>query len=489
MMGARAVVLALLLLAAAPLGRAAGGPAGAPTSADAVFAAREMLGRPTDDSVTVRALGSVPLDVFLEWGTQAGSSNGATVPVRFPAGTPIELVADGLLPDTAYVYRVRYRPEGAATFLSGEERRFHTARPPGRPFTFAVQADPHLDESSSPAVYAQTLANELADQPDFLIDLGDTSMADKCAIAGANPCAKPSPVTAESVLARNLLARSFFEQACHSIPLFMALGNHDGEAGWFDDGTANNVSVWDTLARKRLHANPVPDGFYTGNEAEAPFVGLREDYYAFEWGDALLVVLDPFLATTRKPSQATDEEMWRWTLGEAQYRWLRRTLETSGARFKLVFVHHLVGGGTPEARGGAAFASLFEWGGRNLDGSWGFEARRPGWGKPIHQLLVDTGVDVLFHGHDHLYAVEEKDGVVYQEVPQPSLGRYDSAGSAAEYGYSGTLGVDVFPSSGHLRVSVSPAELRVEYVRSVPAGDETGERRNGAVVHSYTVRR
>ena len=41
----------------------------------------------------------------------------------------------------------------------------------------------------------------------------------------------------------------------------------------------------------------------------------------------------------------------------------------------------------------------------------------------------------------------------------------------------------------YLRVSVSPSQLRVEYVRSVPAQEQTSDRRNGAVVHAWSLRR
>jgi hypothetical protein len=38
---------------------------------------------------------------------------------------------------------------------------------------------------------------------------------------------------------------------------------------------------------------------------------------------------------------------------------------------------------------------------------------------PIHQLLAENRVSIVFHGHDHLYTKQDRDGVVYQEVPQP----------------------------------------------------------------------
>ena len=73
-------------------------------------------------------------------------------------------------------------------------------------------------------------------------------------------------------------------------------------------------------------------------------------------------------------------------------------------------------------RGGANAVPYFEWGGKNGDGSWGFDTKRPGWGGvPIHQLMVNNGVSAYFHGHDHEYAYEVRDGIVYQEVPSASM--------------------------------------------------------------------
>ena len=117
------------------------------------------------------------------------------------------------------------------------------------------------------------------------------------------------------------------------------MGNHEGELGRRLDGTPANMAVWATRARKLYYPNPAPDGFYTGNTAEEKFVGLREDYYAWEWGDALFVVLDPFWYTRSRSNRG--DANWGWTLGKQQYEWLKRVLQTSKTRFKFVFSHHL----------------------------------------------------------------------------------------------------------------------------------------------------
>ena len=99
-------------------------------------------------------------------------------------------------------------------------------------------------------------------------------------------------------------------------------------------------------------------------------------------------------------------------------------------------------------------------------------------------MFVETGVTIFFHGHDHLYAFEEIDGLVYQEVPQPSHPTTDTAAkSAEEYGYGDAV---TYATSGHLRVTVSPQEVTVEYVRSFQPEDQDASHVNGAVMHSYT---
>ncbi len=77
-----------------------------------------------------------------------------------------------------------------------------------------------------------------------------------------------------------------------------------------------------------------------------------------------------------------------------------------------------------------------------------------------------------------------RDGVIYQEVPQPGHQRFNNTRTATEYGYDGTT----FGSSGHLRVTVSPDEVRSEYIWSFLPGQKPRDRQNGQVAHEYTLR-
>jgi hypothetical protein len=307
-----------------------------------------------------------------------------------------------------------------------------------------------------------------ADKPDFMIDLGDTTMVDKF---GNLYTRAESQYRAQ---------RYYIGQLAHSTPVFLTLGNHDGEQGSRLNGTADSMPLWSLGMRKKYLPNPEPGGIYSGNTTPRDKAGLLQNYYSWEWGGALFVVLDPFWSTTQRKS----EDNWNMTLGSDQYRWLKSTLETSKAPFKFVFIHHLVGGLGRDVRGGISAAPYMEWGGKNADGSEGFAQHRPGWERPIHSLLVKHGVSIVFHGHDHLFVKEQLDGIIYQEVPQPS---HPNGGtrSAEEYGYKGV----VLGSSGHLRVRVEPKEATVEYVRTAVAGVTAGDPQNATVAHRYTIAR
>lgn len=444
---------------------------------DALFVAQELLGRPTDTAVTVNAAAVKDLEAYYEFGTDPGSFSGRTASIRLPAGEPVQALIGDLEPNSRYHYRMRYREPGAASFEARAERSFHTARPPGSSFTFVVEFDPHMMETNDPEAFKLSLAKMLADNPDFMLDLGDTFFIDRYLRLG--------PSTSEQITDRVRLLRSYFDLINHSVPLFLVNGNHEGEWGRHLDGTANNIAVLGTLGRKAYFPNPEPNDFYSGGGREEPFVGLRQSWYAWHWGDALFIALDPYWYQPEPPEMAGD---WRLTLGREQYDWLKETLESSTSTFKFVFSHNLIGGLNMrgQMRGGIETVKYLEMGGYNLDGTWGFDEARPGWAMPIHQLLVSHNATIYFHGHDHLYVKQDLDGIVYQEGPVPARsGQYDATNSARNFNYNhGT----VLGGSGYLRVRVSPEEVNVDYVQTYLPSEEDETHRDGMVADSYTIK-
>jgi uncharacterized repeat protein (TIGR02543 family) len=405
-------------------------------------------------------------------------------------------VIDGLTSNTRYYYRLRFRATSGDPWTSGGEHSFHTQRATGSGFTFTAVSDSHLGQyggqtADQKALYELTLQNLAADGPDFHIDLGDTFPMD------------PSPLgtgmTEAEAKAAYLYQRPYLDAIGASIPFYLVLGNHENEEGWnWDDVFAapdGSLALRGIKYRKLYYPNPVPDDFYTGNTdvSRTAIDGdhLQEDYYAWQWGDALFVVLDPFHYTMIWPSEGSSYggegmggeaqgDRWDWTLGNQQYEWLKSTLESSNAKWKFVFTHHLTGGVIPYGRGGVGAAPYFEWGGLNWDGTDGFATERPGWEMPIHDLLVANGVNILFHGHDHFFSKEELDGIVYLEVPKP-----DDNTNATDYRADGggyPTG-DNLDACGHIRVTVSADNVTVDYVRAYLPGGGT----NGEIAYSYTI--
>lgn len=416
------------------------GPPHIPAAFDVPPVLDVISGRPTDHSITLLVRdGLASRDIEIVWspeGKQASSRLG----LHTDPGRSVEAVLAPLQPDAAYTYRILSRST-SEVILTG---RFHTQRAPAQSFAVTVTADSHLDQHTSIALYRQTLNQARLVRPDFHIDLGDTFMTDKHADRA-------------QALHQYEVQRHCLGELSREVPLFLVLGNHDGEDRKLQRGGKDGLAVWANEQRKRLFPNPVPDRFYQGNATMDPLAGQLQDYYAWEWGDALFVVLNPYW---HAPNGRTDDG-WNLSLGSTQYNWLKQVLQRSHAKYKLIFVHQLVGGMGRQGRGGVEAASFGEWGGKNADGTNGFDTHRPGWSDPIHALLVRHKVSAVFHGHDHLYAHQMLDGIVYQEVPQPGHSGHAIPPFASEYGYThGTILGD----SGFMRLDFSPQALKVQLI-------------------------
>jgi hypothetical protein len=432
-----------------------------------LFLANPLLSRPTDNSVMVTVVPKNAIQIFYEYGTVPGTYTAQTDTVQSTANVPVKKLLINLSSDTRYFYRIRYKTSTSNGFLAGEECDFTTRRKRGESFSFAITADSHLyDKKGIPVMMNVSMQNILEDHPDFVIDLGDTFGDDHT----------PTTTSQSDMMTLHSNFLPYITTPCKSAHFFFCLGNHEGENGYYYLQTPpNNLSIYATLARKYYYSNPVPDDFYTGNNSSEGYgIGLPENYYAWEWGDALFVVLDVY-----RPDTINDKpQNWDWTLGRQQYEWFRQTVESSNAKYKFVFAHHLRGQG----RGAANLANQFEWGG--YDGTtYAFPAKRPGWEAPVHQLMVHNGVNVFFQGHDHLFAQEALDGIIYQECPMTADSTYMIGMLANADAYKSNQ----MNGTGYIRVTVSPDSSKVEYVRSYLPRDTSATQKNHGVAFSYTL--
>lgn len=496
-----------------------------------------ILGRPTDTSMSVSVMSYSDQYVYVEYSDQRGEFEARTVTMQLAAEDPHVFELAGLDSDTEYFYRLRFRQPDEDVFQASAEYDFYTQRNRGSSFSFGVQADPHMGartrtqkwcgdrcnrESANDVTFNTTVANMVARNPDFLVDLGDTFMTSQNHGNGMfeiQDRQRGAPIGEAEVISDYVYLRNVLSRMASTTALFLVPGNHDTERQTRLDGTPNNLSVWANNARKTYYPTPTDNGFYTGSTEEFDFIGRHDGHYAWEWGDALFVGLDAFWYGP----PGGNSTPWDRTLGYEQYNWLRETLESSDATFKFVFLHHLIGGlDNPfgSSRGGHLYADYFEWGGRTpfdyenwsrenivpfeasprsrpevapppmrtvdpLTEDYDFDRYREGWGLPIHQMLVDNGVNIVFHGHDHMYVKEvHRDGIIYQETPTP--GGTGETGDvmlgAARMGYDTENGI-IFSSSGFLNVSVSPDEVTVEYIKNIYDCDSDC----GEIVDSYTI--
>jgi predicted phosphodiesterase len=441
------------------------------------FRGEELLGKPTNTSITVNIIPDEKIVYHYQFGTSPGMYPLQTPNATAEGGLPHEIEISGLKPDTRYYYRMRYSVAGTAkeAWAARPEYSFQTQRIAGSTFAFTVISDSHAKYNEQ---YRTAVQQIIADRPDFHFDLGDTFMVDNTK--------NQAQVDKAYLAQRNPL---YIGGIGHSAPIFLASGNHENEEGWNFDDDPFSIALASIRARKRFYPTPVPNGFYSGNDDLLEAVAIdgdayRENYYSWEWGDALFVVIDPYQYTMENPygsmaREGSDDpatgDRWNWTLGLKQFKWLKQTLESSSAPYKFVMAHHMVGGSQNYVRGGAVPAHMFEWGGYEADGNtWGFDSRRPGFGGvPIHQLMKDNNVSAFIHGHDHQYAYEVRDGIVYQSMPRPSTGI-----DFQLYRESDPYTERVLGNPGYLRVEVSPEKCIAEYVRS----------NLQEVSHTYTIR-
>jgi len=448
-----------------------------------------ILGRPTDSSIAISVLGTEAQSVYVEYGTSKTALVKKTAPVALTVGIPLVIEISGLKANTKNYYRLRYKKSGESSFTTGKTNSFSTAKTSGKSFSFSVQGDTHPERAGkmfNADLYTVTMANIASQQPDFHILLGDDFSID--------PLIDKGQANQDGVENIYRTHRNWLAIAGASVPIFLVNGNHEQAAAYLLDGTASNPAVLAGNARLKYYPLPAPNRFYTGDSYEIPNVGLPRDYYSWTWGDALFISIDPYWHSNQavdnvagvsadtndkaggKSGSGKTTNLWNVGIGDEQYAWLKKTLETSKAKYKFVFAHHVLGTG----RGAVEVSTNYEWGGKDPKGTSTFAKERPNWELPIHDLMVKNGVSIFFQGHDHIFVTQERDGLIYQSMPNPADDTFSMFNDGAYL--TGTKA----PNSGHVRVTVSPAEAKVEYFLAARAQDSS--RTNLTTAHSYTVK-
>ena len=448
-----------------------------------------ILGRPTSTSIAVSFLPSESLSFYIEYGTSRTSFLKKTPVTKASSDTPSVIDISGLKASTKHYYRIRTKRDSEAKFATGKTNSFSTAKVTGSTFSFSVQGDTHPERAGkmfNADLYSVTMANVLAQQPDFHILLGDDFSIDPLIGKG-----QANQSSVENIYRTH---RNWLSIAGANVPIYLVNGNHEQAAGYLLDGTNTNPAVLAGNARLKYYPLPAPDRFYTGDSTEIPNVGLARDYYAWTWGDALFISLDPYwhsklpvdnvagvsADTTDKGGKGggsgKTSNLWDIGIGDEQYAWLKKTLETSKAKYKFVFSHHVLGTG----RGAVEVSTNYEWGGNDPKKVSTFAKERPNWELPIHDLMVKNSVNIFFQGHDHIFVTQERDGLIYQSMPNPADDTFTMFNDTAYL--SGTKA----PNSGHVKVSITPTEAKVEYFLAARTQDSS--RKNLDVAHSYVVK-
>jgi len=477
---------------------AACGPAAeAPRDADELLECSEAVFRPTAEGATIHWVARVELEARLRWGSDPGELEHER---ELSSRGPTEVVIDDQPANREVHYRLELRRRGEEAWASRPTRSFHTARARGSTFQVGLFADSHLYTVAKHKAFKDlraTMRRLVEDDLDFLVFLGDE--------AGVHFYGDTvETMNTNAALERWRGWRRTMTPLLERFPTTMALGNHEGEAGFYRElqlpRGVLNLQRWGTTARKHYYLNPLPTTYPEGGE-DADWVdegapsGNRsplQNYFAWTWGDALFVVIDvhrytegePRTVEPGNPSMEVRVDVDDWTLGEEQLAWLGRTLEESDATHKLLFAHHLVGG----------------WGyglwGQDREapykyGRGGARYARQGEQSAITDLMRRHGARYFFYGHDHVFAHQASEGVEFVCCGRPSYlepAWWSSEGWLEAYGPREPADPKSFLGTvGYTRLTVGPETLAIEYVRTPerPLPGENVSGGSGEVVYRW----
>jgi len=132
---------------------------GREVGAAVTFSATELLGRSTDTSITVNVVPSSGGQIYFQYGTATGVYTSQTPTTVLTSGTPMQVVMQGLTPNTRYYYRMVSSGDGA-TWTNGTEHSFQTQTALGSTFRFTITSDSHVNiVLGNATTWRQTMTN------------------------------------------------------------------------------------------------------------------------------------------------------------------------------------------------------------------------------------------------------------------------------------------------------------------------------------------
>lgn len=477
-----------------------------------------------------------------------GSGSGTTVVNNGVAGDPGDIFSSvdiaGFTGGTTVYYRVGFAIEGDDdNIVWGNTYSVVTTPDYNQEARAIVGGESHYlqilqDElTSSLSVFRNTMANIAAESGSLFLDPNDSCPYAHFNASHANAFPIGSDGMPSSATSTNALSQADCEidcrlfrrddQGAHATKMRISPpGNHNGEHYWEYTGNCSGV---------RDVANWSRDAFnlYFGNSlGEVALSGCdsKGRWGAFRYGAALICVMDvyqdtrltvtnPAVTNADQPDDKND-----WTISQEQWDyffhsttgWVTKASPTydsnnptyTGVSFVVFLTHNVLGGasvGTLQqyGRGGkkysvnkAASTESYEWGAGAAwtnPRTWAGDHASLGIHKAIVNRCKTNGcIPIVFHGHDHLWARENVDGVHYLCVPQTAgnqsaQGPYgDGFKTAGDY-VDTEESTKYSPNAGHLRTVWNTNTFTVDYIRSYVAGTGATDPSDGIVTNGAVV--
>ena len=342
---------------------------------------------------------------------------------------------------------------------------------------------------------AQTLRYIMAyEDPDVMLNLGDTN-----GIGAGYKWEKlglPSPTSGLTEKDHDhicrilwLRMRKIYSSVTPSVPMYIALGNHDGEEQW----NSSRIKARDW--RRRLFDMPDHASSSEGGHPDGQYYALSLGGDVHNRGGAQFIILH----TTAFTGASYPSRIDQWTLGEDQLKWFEQVLKTSEKDWIFACFHHVLGGwpaGPDETRKDICYGRgpLFS----SKDYQDYCSPDRVEQVK-LTQLGLDYGLNAFLYGHDHIFSSRKiANGLNNKELLGVSVGSSKYMGESGWWNgalwqkhYGRALGTspDFWGPSGLTRLTLRSEEARLDYIATgfTRHSNIPDTARTGSVLSSVTV--